>query len=67
MYLPATDRAVSKKLHAYFGKHIPSLQIRAPHIPSLLTGGGSEETDSLSSSKGQSEGKHTMVINADET
>ena len=52
VYLSATDRAVSKKMHAYFGKRIPSLQIRAPHMPSLLNTGSSEELGSLSPSNG---------------
>ena len=51
-YLPSTHRNITSKLHAYFGRHIPSLQIRAPNIPSFLNGSSSEKLDSLSSSKG---------------
>lgn len=50
-----------KKLYAYFGENIPSLQIRAPHIPSILNGGSSEELDSLSSSRGSSTLKRTPM------
>lgn len=31
------------KLHDYFGRYIPSLQVRAPHVPSYLNGGSSED------------------------
>ncbi|KAL2037244.1 hypothetical protein N7G274_009933 [Stereocaulon virgatum] len=51
-YLPSTHRTVTSKLHAYFGRNIPSLQVRAPHIPSLLNGGSSEELDHLDSPSG---------------
>ena len=30
-------------MHNYFGRFIPSLQVRAPHVPSYLNGGSSEE------------------------
>lgn len=43
---------MTSKLHAYFGHRIPSLQIRAPHIPSLLNGGSSEALDQLAPSPG---------------
>lgn len=42
-YIPTTHRTVTKKMHNYFGRYIPSLQVRAPHIPSYLNGGSSED------------------------
>ncbi|KAL8737579.1 MAG: hypothetical protein Q9181_001557 [Wetmoreana brouardii] len=42
-----THRVVSSKLHSYFGRRVPSLQIQAPHVPSFLNGGDdSEQTPS---------------------
>jgi dehydrodolichyl diphosphate syntase complex subunit NUS1 len=43
-YIPTTHRTVAAKFHNYFGKQRPSLQIRAPHVPSFLNGDVSEET-----------------------
>lgn len=37
-YIPQTHRALSSKLRAYFGDRCPSLQLRAPHEPSYLSG-----------------------------
>lgn len=34
-YVPATHRAVSKKLASYFGDQHPALTLRAPHVPSM--------------------------------
>ena len=45
-YIPATHRTVATKLHSYFGKKRPSLQVRAPHMPSFLNGDDSEESSS---------------------
>jgi dehydrodolichyl diphosphate syntase complex subunit NUS1 len=42
-YIPTTHRTVAAKLHAYFGKRRPSLQVRSPHLPSFLNGDVSEE------------------------
>ncbi|KAL9133214.1 MAG: hypothetical protein Q9175_005608 [Cornicularia normoerica] len=42
-YIPTTHRTVTMKLHDYFGRYIPSLQVRAPHVPSYLNGGSSED------------------------
>ncbi|MCJ1397396.1 hypothetical protein MMC11_000589 [Xylographa trunciseda] len=42
-YIPAAHRAVATKLHEYFGKGRPSLQVRAPHMPSFLNGDFSEQ------------------------
>ncbi|KAL9027113.1 MAG: hypothetical protein Q9196_004322 [Gyalolechia fulgens] len=49
-HLQRTHRTVSSKLHAYFGRRAPSLQIRAPHVPSFLNG---DESHSVPSSTGQ--------------
>ena len=46
-YIPATHRAVATKLHEYFGKGRPSLQVRAPHVPSFLNGDVSEQAAPL--------------------
>ena len=43
-HLPATHRTVASKLHAYFGEKRPSLQVRAPHMPSFLNGDVSEDS-----------------------
>jgi dehydrodolichyl diphosphate syntase complex subunit NUS1 len=51
-YIPVTHKTVASKLHAYFGKHRPSLQVRAPHIPSFLNGDVSEEDESPSNDMG---------------
>ncbi|KAK3172655.1 hypothetical protein OEA41_005979 [Lepraria neglecta] len=55
--LSVYEKTVTSKLHAYFGRNIPSLQIRAPHIPSLLNGGSSEELDQLDSPSG-----HLLIL-----
>ncbi|MCJ1388055.1 hypothetical protein MMC18_000899 [Xylographa bjoerkii] len=49
-YIPATHRVVATKLHEYFGKGRPSLQVRAPHMPSFLNGDLSEQAAPLSDS-----------------
>ena len=43
-YFPVTHRTVASKLHSYFGRRRPSLQVRAPHMPSFLNGDISEES-----------------------
>ncbi|KAL8647731.1 MAG: hypothetical protein Q9210_005382 [Variospora velana] len=37
-HLQRTHRAIASKLHAYFGRHVPSLEIQAPHVQSFLNG-----------------------------
>ena len=49
-YIPATHRAVATKLQEYFGKGRPSLQVRAPHMPSFLNGDLSEQATPLGDS-----------------
>jgi dehydrodolichyl diphosphate syntase complex subunit NUS1 len=34
-YIPATHRAITRKLSSYFGDQQPVLSLRAPHVPSL--------------------------------
>jgi len=34
-YVPATHRAVTRKLSSYFGPQHPALSLRAPHVPSI--------------------------------
>ncbi|RDW84419.1 putative NUS1 [Coleophoma cylindrospora] len=34
-YVPATHRAISRKLSSYFGPQHPALTLRAPHVPSM--------------------------------
>lgn len=43
-HLPTAHRTVASKLHSYFGKKRPSLQVRAPHMPSFLNGDISEDS-----------------------
>ena len=37
-YIPSLHRAVSVKMHSYFGRDIPSLQVGAPNVSSYLNG-----------------------------
>ncbi|TAQ86277.1 hypothetical protein B7494_g5389 [Chlorociboria aeruginascens] len=34
-YIPATHKAISRKLSSYFGPQHPALSLRAPHVPSM--------------------------------
>ncbi|KAI9848381.1 MAG: hypothetical protein M1838_000537 [Thelocarpon superellum] len=34
-HIPATHQAVASKMHAYFGRARPTLQVRAPHMPAF--------------------------------
>ena len=49
-YIPTTHRTVAAKLHSYFGRQRPSLQVRAPHMPSFLNGDIMEQSASSSES-----------------
>jgi len=49
-YIPTTHRTVAAKLHAYFGRRRPSLQVRAPHMPSFLNGDVAEHSASTNES-----------------
>ena len=44
-YIPTTHRTIAAKFHSYFGAKRPSLQVRAPHIPSFLNGDISEDVE----------------------
>ena len=44
-YIPNTRRAVSSKMHAYFGGDVPSVQIGAPNISSCWNGNAEAEAD----------------------
>ena len=44
-YIPTTHTTVATKLHSYFGDKRPSLQVRAPHVPSFLNGDGSGDPE----------------------
>ncbi|KAL9127911.1 MAG: hypothetical protein Q9217_003297 [Psora testacea] len=44
-YIPNAHRAVSSKMHAYFGRKVPSVQIGAPSISSYLNGNATARTD----------------------
>jgi dehydrodolichyl diphosphate syntase complex subunit NUS1 len=46
-YIPTMHKVAAAKLHAYFGEHRPSLQIRAPHMQTFLNGDVSEEGEML--------------------
>ncbi|KAI9819631.1 MAG: hypothetical protein M1827_007081 [Pycnora praestabilis] len=58
-YIPTTHRAVSKKFHSYFGRRRPSLQLRAPHMPSYLNG---DETLSEQPSSSNSPGHLSILL-----
>ena len=47
-YIPTTHRAISTKLHSYFGSARPTLQVRAPHIPALLNSDSPPHADNAS-------------------
>ena len=49
-HIQRTHRVVSSKFYSYFGRHVPTLQIQAPHIPSFLDG---DESGRASSSAGK--------------
>ncbi|KAI4259409.1 MAG: hypothetical protein L6R42_004587 [Xanthoria sp. 1 TBL-2021] len=65
-HIQRTHRLVSSKLHSYFGRHVPTLQIQAPHIPSFLDG---DQSARVSSSAGhlsilllsEGDGRATLV------
>ncbi|KAI4266698.1 MAG: hypothetical protein L6R38_008598 [Xanthoria sp. 2 TBL-2021] len=65
-HIQRTHRVVSSKLHSYFGRHVPTLQIQAPHIPSFLDG---DQSARVSSSAGhlsilllsEGDGRATLV------
>ena len=48
-YIPNTHRAVSSKMHSYFGGDVPSLQVGAPNISSYLNGNAAPRTGDASS------------------
>ncbi|KAL8777637.1 MAG: hypothetical protein Q9213_007775 [Squamulea squamosa] len=65
-HIERTHRVASSKLRSYFGRHVPTLQIQAPHIPSFLDG---NESNRASSSAGhlsiillsEEDGRATLV------
>ncbi|KAL9011479.1 MAG: hypothetical protein Q9173_003678 [Seirophora scorigena] len=56
-HVQRTHRAVASKLHAYFGRHVPSLEIQAPHVPSFPDG----EDPGQSPSSAAEDGRSTLV------
>jgi len=44
-YVPATHRAISRKLSSYFGPNHPALSLRAPHIPSMESAARTPSSD----------------------
>lgn len=44
-YVPATHRALSRKLSSYFGPQHPALSLRAPHVPSMESASDSSTGD----------------------
>lgn len=50
--VPRVHRTVAGKIHSYFGRRRPSLQIRAPHMPTFLNGDTSERNSSRSDDAG---------------
>ena len=57
-HIERTHRVVSSKLHSYFGPHVPTLQVQAPHIPSFLDG---DQSGRASSSAGNNLSSWTFV------
>ncbi|KAI9798414.1 MAG: hypothetical protein M1833_004808 [Piccolia ochrophora] len=51
-YLPTTHRAVASRLHSYFGRQRPGIQLRAPHVSSYLNGDRVEEIPPLQGTDG---------------
>ncbi|TVY41742.1 Dehydrodolichyl diphosphate synthase complex subunit [Lachnellula occidentalis] len=49
-YLPATHRAIARKLSSYFGPQHPALSLRAPHVPSMESPSSPPTSDSLGAS-----------------
>jgi len=56
-YVPATHRAVSRKLSSYFGPQQPALSLRAPHVPSMESA-----TSTPTSETGRFEVPHLYVL-----
>ncbi|KAI4146912.1 MAG: hypothetical protein LQ341_001943 [Variospora aurantia] len=56
-HLQRTHRAIASKLHAYFGRHVPFLEIQAPHVQSFLNG----EDLGQSPSSAAEDGRSTLV------
>ncbi|KAM0180041.1 hypothetical protein ACHAPF_002574 [Botrytis cinerea] len=46
-YIPATHRAVVRKLASYFGPDHPALSMRAPHVPSMESSSATSTSDTL--------------------
>ncbi|KAL8803630.1 MAG: hypothetical protein Q9182_003045 [Xanthomendoza sp. 2 TL-2023] len=46
-HIQRTHRVVCSKLHSYFGRQVPTLQIQAPHVPSFLNGDEFERSSSV--------------------
>ncbi|ESZ92811.1 hypothetical protein SBOR_6798 [Sclerotinia borealis F-4128] len=46
-YIPATHRAVVRKLASYFGPDHPALSLRAPHVPSMESSSAISTSDTL--------------------
>jgi len=55
-YVPATHRAVSRKLSSYFGPHHPAISLSAPHVPSM------ESAPSTPTSESQKSFSHLSVL-----
>lgn len=45
-YVPATHRAITRKLSSYYGPQHPELSLRAPHVPSIESTPSSPTNDS---------------------
>lgn len=46
-YITTSHRAISQRLHAYFGKERPTLRVRAPHSPAFTNGDSSSDSEDL--------------------
>jgi dehydrodolichyl diphosphate syntase complex subunit NUS1 len=55
-YIPATHRAITRRLSSYFGYQVPATSLRAPHVPSI------ESSPSASSDTVSSDQYHLSIL-----
>jgi dehydrodolichyl diphosphate syntase complex subunit NUS1 len=50
-YVPATHRAITRKLSSYLGPDHPAVSLRAPHVPSIESAATTTTSDNISFAK----------------
>lgn len=60
--IPATHRVVATRMKDYFGRKRPSLQIKAPHVPSFLNGDADEEEGDMQSGEAAGDAGHLTLL-----